>query len=194
MYICIYIYIYIHIYIAVHSRGRVDRASWHTLTRTSIHHKHDSPWGLGAIPSEMRLTASMPWGGIVFMMNARRNEIFDRGFMTTCPRTNRLFKGMRETGHIQLAVWACALLASVDWRDWLAGGGGARRGGSYCRFTSLVSINVTTCLLWYYQWISFCGVNFIEQSLQIIIVSIWVSYGNRMITRPALSYGDRMIT
>ena len=40
--------------------------------RTSIHHEYDSPLGIGAIPSEMRLTAPMPWGGIVFMMNTRR--------------------------------------------------------------------------------------------------------------------------
>ena len=43
------------------------------LIRTSIHHEYDFPWGIGAIPSEMKLTAPMPWGGNVFMMNTRRD-------------------------------------------------------------------------------------------------------------------------
>ena len=44
-----------------------------TLIRTSLHHEHDSASGIGAIPSEMRLTAPMLWGRIVFMMNSRRD-------------------------------------------------------------------------------------------------------------------------
>ena len=43
--------------------------------RTSIHHVYDSQEGIGAIPLEMRRTAPMPWGGIIFMMNTRRDEI-----------------------------------------------------------------------------------------------------------------------
>jgi hypothetical protein len=37
--------------------------------RTSTHHEYDSPQGIGAIPSEMRLMAAMPWGRIVLTMN-----------------------------------------------------------------------------------------------------------------------------
>ena len=50
---------------------------WRTcnLTRTGIHHEHDFPLGIGALPSEMRLMAPMPEGGIVFMMNTRRDLI-----------------------------------------------------------------------------------------------------------------------
>ena len=39
----------------------------------SIHHEYDFPWEIGAIPSEMGLTAPMPWGGIVLVMNTRRD-------------------------------------------------------------------------------------------------------------------------
>ena len=46
--------------------------------RTSMHHEYDSPWGIGAIDSETRLTAPMPWGEIVFMMNTDLDEITDR--------------------------------------------------------------------------------------------------------------------
>jgi hypothetical protein len=43
-----------------------------------MHHEYDSPWGIGAIDSETRLTAPMPWGEIVFMMNTDLDEITDR--------------------------------------------------------------------------------------------------------------------
>ena len=43
------------------------------LIRTSIHHEYDSPCGIGAVPSEVRLTAPMPWGEIVFMIITRRD-------------------------------------------------------------------------------------------------------------------------
>ena len=36
---------------------------------------YDSPQGIGAIPSQIRLTAPMPLGGIESMMNSRRDDI-----------------------------------------------------------------------------------------------------------------------
>ena len=44
--------------------------------RTNIHHEYDFPEGIGAFVSELMLTAPMPWGGIVFMMNIRRDWLF----------------------------------------------------------------------------------------------------------------------
>jgi hypothetical protein len=41
--------------------------------RTSIHHEYDIPKEINAVPSEIRLTAPMPWGEIAFMMNPRRD-------------------------------------------------------------------------------------------------------------------------
>jgi hypothetical protein len=44
-----------------------------TFVRTSVHHDHDSPLGIGSVPPNMRPTAPILWGEIVFMMNAFRN-------------------------------------------------------------------------------------------------------------------------
>ena len=46
-----------------------------TLIRTSIHCEYDFQWGIGALHSEIRLTAPMPWAEIVFMMNTYRDEL-----------------------------------------------------------------------------------------------------------------------
>ena len=50
-------------------------AASRSLIRTSVHHKYAFPQGIGAIPSEIRLTAPMPRREIVFMMNSRRDDI-----------------------------------------------------------------------------------------------------------------------
>ena len=50
-----------------------EAGSSYTLIRKSVHHKYDSPMGMGAIPSERRITAPMPNGS-----NALgRNRIHD---------------------------------------------------------------------------------------------------------------------
>ena len=41
---------------------------------TSIHHEDDFRKGHGALLAEIRLTAFMPQGGIVFLVNTRRNR------------------------------------------------------------------------------------------------------------------------
>jgi len=41
-------------------------------------HEYDPPQEIGAIPSEMRLTAEMPWGGIVSMMHTRLDKTRER--------------------------------------------------------------------------------------------------------------------
>ena len=45
------------------------------LIRTSIYDESDVPWRIGALPSQIRLTDAMPWGGVVFMMNTRQDCI-----------------------------------------------------------------------------------------------------------------------
>ena len=40
--------------------------------RTSIPEEYDFPQGTGAFPSGIRLTAPIPWAGIVFLRNTRR--------------------------------------------------------------------------------------------------------------------------
>ena len=49
--------------------------------RTSIHHECDSPQGIGAIASEMRLTAPISWGRIVFMINTPQDYISSAGML-----------------------------------------------------------------------------------------------------------------
>jgi hypothetical protein len=39
---------------------------------SSIPQEYDSAWGIGAVPSEIRLTAPMPWGGVEFLNTTRR--------------------------------------------------------------------------------------------------------------------------
>ena len=43
--------------------------------RTSIHREYDLPYEIGAMPSKIKLTAPMPWEGIVFMMNTCRDQV-----------------------------------------------------------------------------------------------------------------------
>ena len=66
---------------ALPSPNQIDRSGlFHApdFIRTSIHYEYDFPWGIGALPSEMGLAALVPWGGIVFMMNTRRDWIRGR--------------------------------------------------------------------------------------------------------------------
>jgi hypothetical protein len=72
----IYIYIYIYIYKTLGADIAIDgsdASTVPTLIRTSIPEEYDFPLGIGAFPSETRLTAPMPWGGIVFLRNTRRD-------------------------------------------------------------------------------------------------------------------------
>ena len=39
----------------------------------SIHHEYDFLQGIGAYPSRIRLTAPVPWGEFVFIMDGRRD-------------------------------------------------------------------------------------------------------------------------
>ena len=41
--------------------------------RTSIPEEYDFPQGIGALPSGIRLMAPIPWAGIVFLRNTRRD-------------------------------------------------------------------------------------------------------------------------
>ena len=43
------------------------------LIRTSIPEEYDFPQGIGAFPSGIRPTAPIPWAGIVFLRNTRRD-------------------------------------------------------------------------------------------------------------------------
>ena len=53
------------------SRGGWSRDQ--DFIRMRIRHEYDFPYGVGAIPSEMRLTAPMSWEEIVFIMKTRRD-------------------------------------------------------------------------------------------------------------------------
>ena len=74
-----------------------------TLIRVSIHHKHDLPERIGAIPSENRLTAPMPWRGIVFLTNTRRDSLV--GVCTFHQKST--WVAQLTSGLHVVQVWAC---------------------------------------------------------------------------------------
>ena len=60
---------------AVASRGvPLNSTPYTNPIRASIHYEYDFPQRIGAIPSGTRLMAPMAWGGIVLMMNTRRDS------------------------------------------------------------------------------------------------------------------------
>ena len=50
-----------------------EREVPHNIIRTSIPEEYDFLQGIGAFPSGIRLTAPIPWAGIVFLRNTRRD-------------------------------------------------------------------------------------------------------------------------
>ena len=49
-------------------------AQTQNLIRASMYHENDFPKDIGAFPSEIGLTAPMPWGETVSTMNTRRDQ------------------------------------------------------------------------------------------------------------------------
>jgi len=105
---------------------------WYSLNviQTNVHHEY----GIGAVVSEFRPTAPMPWGRIAFMMNTRRDRVLltlqpraDEGTARGGPGQDR--PGAKGTPNpprkhrrryhalLLLLLFSSLLLSSLQWSD-----------------------------------------------------------------------------